>query len=108
MSVKRLLDAFASDFRAMDGRELRESIRLAEGRTLCAEILVLAPPLVDGISNVELAAAMGADLILLNGYDVLQPQVMGFPGSGDLDLGWAHLPAGVGSNGRRPHSAEWL
>jgi hypothetical protein len=97
MSVKRLLDAFASDFRAMDGRELRESIRLAEGRTLCAEILVLAPPLVDGISNVELAASMGADLILLNGYDVLQPQVMGFPGTGGLDLGWTHLPAGLGT-----------
>ncbi len=96
MPVKRLLEAFASDFRAMDGRTLLESIRLAEGRTLCAEVLAPSPPLVDGISNAELAAAMGADLILLNGYDVLQPQVMGFPGAADLDLGWARLPTGIG------------
>ncbi|WP_376791021.1 haloacid dehalogenase-like hydrolase [Thermoflexus sp.] len=97
MSVKRLLEAFASDFQAMGGRALLQSIRLAEGRALCAEVLAIAPPLVDGISNAELAAAMGADLILLNGYNVLQPQVMGFPSAGDLDLGWMRLPVGAGT-----------
>ncbi len=96
MAVKRLLEAFASDFRAMDGRDLLESIRRSEGRVLCAEVLVLSPPLVDGISNAELAAAMGADLILLNGYNVFQPQVMGFPSAVKLDLGWAQLSAGMG------------
>ncbi|MCX7689859.1 hypothetical protein [Thermoflexus sp.] len=106
MPVKRMLEAFASDFRAMDGRHLLESIRRSEGRVLCAEVLTLSPPLVDGISNAELAAAMGADLILLNGYDVLQPQVMGFPGEVELDLGWARLSTGVGTLPARVK--EWI
>jgi hypothetical protein len=56
-----------------------ESIRLSEGRVVAAEVIAIAPPLLDRLSNAELAAAMGADLILLNFYDVSAPQVMGFP-----------------------------
>lgn len=82
--VKRLLDANASDFAAMDARDLLESIRLSEGRVVAAEIIAVAPPLLDKVSNVELAAGMGADLILLNLYDVTAPQVTGFP---DQDQG---------------------
>lgn len=77
--MKRLLDANASDFAALTASELVESIRLSEGRVVAAEIIALAPPLLDKVSNAELAAGMGADLILLNFYDVTTPQVMGFP-----------------------------
>jgi len=77
--VKRLLDANAKDFAAMSSRELVEAIRLSEGRTVAAEVIAIAPPLIDKVSNAELAASMGADLILLNYYDVTNPQVMGFP-----------------------------
>lgn len=77
--MKRLLDANASDFAAMTARELIQSIRLAEGRTVAAEIIATMPPLIDKVSNVELAAGMGADLILLNLYDVTAPQVFGIP-----------------------------
>jgi hypothetical protein len=34
--VKRILDATASDFRAIGKADLPESIHLAEGRTICA------------------------------------------------------------------------
>jgi len=81
--IKRLLDANASDFRTMTSGELIESIRLSEGRVVMAEVIATAPPLVDKVSNVELAAAMGADLILLNLYDVTNPQVTGFPDQGE-------------------------
>jgi len=77
--AKRLLDANPSDFRQMNGRDLVESIRLSEGRVIAAEVVATSPPLVDSLSNVELAAAMGADLILLNLFDVTHPQVAGFP-----------------------------
>lgn len=77
--TKRLLDATASDFRAMTPTELIESIRLSEGRVVLAEVVATAPPLVDKVSNVELAAGMGADMILLNLYDVTHPSVCGFP-----------------------------
>lgn len=77
--TKRLLDANASDFAAMSARELIESIRLSEGRVVAAEVVATAPPLIDKVSNVELAAGLGADLILLNFYDIGAPQITGFP-----------------------------
>jgi hypothetical protein len=93
--VKRLLNANASDFTAMNARDLVESIRLSEGRTVAAEIVAIAPPLLDGVSNAELAAAMGADLILLNLYDVTQPEVTGFS-SKDETTGLGKVVAGMG------------
>jgi hypothetical protein len=77
--VKRLLEATAHDFAAMTGAELAESIRLAEGRTLAVEVLASTEPPIDGISGGELAAAMGADLIVLDGYDPLAPHIVGVP-----------------------------
>ncbi len=77
--VRRLIDANASDFAAMGGRDLVEAIRRSEGRVVAAEVLASAPPLIDKLSNAELAAGMGADLILLNLYDVSAPRVSGFP-----------------------------
>lgn len=66
--MRRILDCGPEDFRGMGGRDLPEAIRLSEGRTLVAEILHPAQPLVDGVSNAEVAAAFGADLILLNKF----------------------------------------
>ncbi|MCX6067791.1 MAG: haloacid dehalogenase-like hydrolase [Chloroflexi bacterium] len=77
--TKRLLDANASDFVTMTPRQIVEGIRLSEGRIVAAEINAAAPPLIDKVSNPELAASMGADLVLLNFYDVTAPQVFGFP-----------------------------
>ncbi len=77
--TKRFLDANASDFRAMTPRQIVEGIRLSEGRIVAAEVIAAAPPLIDKVSNAELAACMGADLVLLNFYDVTAPQVFGFP-----------------------------
>jgi hypothetical protein len=85
--VKRLLDANASDFAAMSARDLVGSIRLSEGRAVAAEVIAVAPPLLDKVSNAELAAGMGADLILFNYYDVTAPQVTGFPDQSEASSG---------------------
>jgi hypothetical protein len=77
--TKRLLDANASDFASMSPRQIIEGIRLSEGRIVAAEVIAVAPPLIDKVSNPELAASMGADLLLMNFYDVTAPQVFGFP-----------------------------
>ncbi len=98
--VKRILDCFASDFRSMGKADLLESIRLTEGRTVCAEVVCVTLPLIDGVTNAEIAAANGADLITLNVYDVQRPLVMGYrkgklpdtPGFPAIE----RLPAGVG------------
>ncbi len=67
--MKRILDCSASDFAKMDGVALLEAVRRSEGRTILCEVLWPAPPLVDGVSNAEVVAAFGADLILLNMFD---------------------------------------
>ena len=77
--TRRMLDATAADFARMDGAALKESIRAAEGRTLAAEFICTDAPPVDGITHGELAASMGADIIVLDRYDTLQPQINGLP-----------------------------
>ena len=67
--MKRILDCGPGDFEKMDGASLLESVRSSEGRTLLCEVLWSAPPLVDGVSNAEIVAAFGADLVLLNKFD---------------------------------------
>jgi hypothetical protein len=97
--TRRLLDANASDFASMSAGELIQSIRLSEGRVVAAEIIAIAPPMIDKVSNAELAAGMGADLILLNYYDVTAPQVFGFPDQlspSALAPAFARFPSGRG------------
>ena len=95
--TKRLLDANASDFAAMTGRQLLEAIRLSEGRVIAAEVVAVAPPLVDKVSNGELAAGMGADLILLNLYDATNPQITGLPTEGENGTEhFGHFSLGMG------------
>ncbi|MDI9370376.1 MAG: haloacid dehalogenase-like hydrolase [Synergistaceae bacterium] len=75
--TRRILDANASDLLAMSGRELLTSIRSAEGRTLAAEVIAPAAALLGDVTNAEVARAFGADIILLNMYDVLAPNIEG-------------------------------
>jgi len=77
--TQRLLSTVGRALTALTAPELKEAIRLSEGRTLVAEVVVTAPPLVDGISNAELAAAFGADILLLNFYDITNPTICGLP-----------------------------
>ena len=96
--TKRMLDANASDFLTMTPRQMVEGIRLSEGRIVAAEVIAVAPPLIDNVSNPELAAGMGADLILMNFYDVTAPQVFGFPAeksSSDSNI-FGRFPSGQG------------
>ncbi|SFU53635.1 PEP phosphonomutase [Alicyclobacillus macrosporangiidus] len=77
--MKRILDCQASDFAAMRGRALKQAIRAGEGRTLLAEVILSWPPLLGDVSNAELARAFGADLILLNFFDMDHPRAEGLP-----------------------------
>ncbi len=77
--VKRILDLDTSDIKNMSKEEKLLSIKYGEGRTLMSEVVCTFPPLLGDISNVELVAAFGADIILLNFYDVDKPRVEGIP-----------------------------
>lgn len=77
--AKRLLDCTASDFVRMTREELLFAMGASEGRVLACETIGKFTPLVGDVSNAELAAALGGDLILLNIFDVWEPVVQGLP-----------------------------
>ena len=74
--VKRLISADTSEILAMNGAELKQSIKASEGRVVLSENVVLHEG-IDGLTTSEIAAAFGADMILLNALDVLQPVILG-------------------------------
>lgn len=77
MSVKRLLDCRASDFKTMTGQQLKQSIKASEGRVIVSEVIGAFMPHYPSVTNAELAAAFGADIILLNFFDVFSPSMNG-------------------------------
>lgn len=74
--VKRLLSCYASDFKKMDKYDLKASIKASEGRTILSENIV-STSVSHGLTNSEVAKAFGADLILLNGLDLMEPKIGG-------------------------------
>lgn len=76
--MKRLLDCTARDFKEMSGQKIKHAIIASEGRVVVSESMVTVPPLFPDMTNAELGAAFGADLLLLNLFDVDQPEVYGY------------------------------
>lgn len=77
--VKRLLDATASQLAAFKKEELLESIVKSEGRVVAAECIGLTMPLLSDVTNAEFVSAMGADIVLLNMFDVRKPVIQALP-----------------------------
>ncbi|MBP8312168.1 DUF7916 family protein [Clostridium neonatale] len=75
--TKRLLNANVSDISNFSKSELKQSIKANEGRTILSENVVVREPLIGDITNSEVAKSFGADLILLNAFDVFNPIVLG-------------------------------
>lgn len=77
--MKRILDCTASDFAKMTKQELLASIAESEGRTIACESIGAIQPMLGDVTNAEFVAAMGADILLLNLFDVNAPQIRGLP-----------------------------
>lgn len=79
--VPRILVAKASDFQNMDAQDWVECISKSDGRTLAAEVMCTNKSPVDGVTHGEIAVAMGADIVGLNYYDPVNPNIDGCPDS---------------------------
>lgn len=77
--MKRLISCVTSELQALSGKALIEAIARSEGRVMVSETIGQMTPLLTHITNAELAAAFGADLIILNLFDLDQPMVQGLP-----------------------------
>ncbi|MCG1033916.1 haloacid dehalogenase-like hydrolase [Bacillus amyloliquefaciens] len=84
--MKRILNCRASDFqRQPDAAALVAAIRASEGRVVLAEVAAETPPLYPDVTNAELVAAFGADMVLLKGYNTATHAVAGAPGAGGVE-----------------------
>lgn len=77
--AKRMLDVTASELKNYKKKELLESIVKSEGRVMAAECIGLIMPILSDVTNAEFAAAMGADIVLLNMFDVKKPVIQALP-----------------------------
>ena len=77
--MKRILDCQSSDFRRMNRQDLLDAIAGSEGRTIACETIGAIQPMLGDITNAEFVAAMGADILLLNMFDVQNPKIYGLP-----------------------------
>lgn len=77
--TKRMLDCVASDFAAFTKEDWLASISGNEGRTIACESIGTVLPMLGDITNAEFAASLGADLLLLNIFDVQNPVIQGLP-----------------------------
>ena len=84
--MKRILNCTASDFCSMGPGELLASIADSEGRTLACETIGSLQPMLGDITNAEFAAAMGADILLLNLFDVQNPVINGLPKTEPMEV----------------------
>ena len=77
--MRRIIDCRSSDFLNMSRQDLLDSIANCEGRTVCCETVGSYQPMLGDITNAEFAAAMGADILLLNLFDCVDPQINALP-----------------------------
>jgi hypothetical protein len=67
----RLINASRKEFVKMNGRDLKTSIYKSEGRVIMGQHLIFASEgLVRGVTNTELMGAFGADMVMLNTYNL--------------------------------------
>ncbi|MBD8914482.1 MAG: haloacid dehalogenase-like hydrolase [Pseudobutyrivibrio sp.] len=76
---KRLIDTTARELASYNKQELLTSIADSEGRTLAAETIGTVTPVLVDITNAEFVTSLGADLIMLNVFDVNEPVIQGLP-----------------------------
>ena len=77
--TKRLIDTTARELASYKKQELLTSIADSDGRTLAAETIGTVTPMLVDITNAEFVTSLGADLIMLNVFDVNEPVIQGLP-----------------------------
>lgn len=96
--VVRLINASKTQLEQMSAMDLKDSIYQSEGRVVMGQHAVaLHAGLVHGVTNTEVICAFGADMVMLNTYDLDDP--MHIPGMQGLSLqelkALVHRPIGV-------------
>lgn len=84
--MKRIFELTNGDIESLNKEELKDIIKNSEGRTVMSETIISYTPYIREVSNPELAASFGADMITLNTFNFEKPYVFGF-GNANLSDG---------------------
>ena len=76
---KRYIDCSARELAVYQKKELLQSIADSEGRVLATETIGTVTPMLVNITNAEFVTSLGADIIMLNIFDVDHPVINGLP-----------------------------
>lgn len=82
---KRLLSCTPKEMLQLNREELIDAIRMSEGRTVWALARCRGPNLVQYVTNAEVCAAFGADIVGLNVYNPENPIFPGLPSKNPKD-----------------------
>lgn len=77
--AKRVLSMTPSELTHLTKKDFLAAVAESEGRVMACETIGLVPPMLVDVTNAEFVASQGADLILLNMFDVQAPVVQGLP-----------------------------
>ena len=66
--LTRFIDCTYDQMEEMNAPEMKRSILMSEGRVLCAQTNSMCVNHVAGVTNLEVCAAMGSDMIMVNTY----------------------------------------
>ena len=79
----RLISMFSSEMLKLNREELKKAIKSSESRVILSENIVSYRGPGEVITNSEIARAFGADLILLNFFDVFRKEIYGLDNTED-------------------------
>lgn len=85
LASPRLLTSSPQTILSYNSGQLREAIAMSESRTVVGVARVRGPNACDGVSNMELCAAFGSDIVALGLYDPHNPYFPGLPNKVTLE-----------------------
>lgn len=77
--AKRILNMTSAELTNLTKQDFLSAVAGSEGRVLASETIGITMPILTDVTNAEFAASMGADLILLNMFDVKEPRIEALP-----------------------------
>lgn len=82
--MKRIFELTTKDMEDINKNTLKEIIEKSEGRTVMSENIISYTPYIREVSNLELSASFGADMITLNTFNFDKPFIFGIDGGNTL------------------------
>ena len=83
--IKRLLNCSPKEMLALHGKDLKDAIRMSEGRTVTALARSRGNNYIQYVTNAEVCSKFGADIVYMDTYDPKNPQFVGLPSKDPKD-----------------------